>query len=434
MEPEGSLGPRRRRRWWPLALAAAAVGCGRGGPAAPVELHVGGVAEPEPLQPDPTYALARSAAGLVYEPSCRWDTGRGLVPAAARTCRRDGPGNYWLEPDPARRFADGSPLLAEDLARAARSAGLAASLEGAGVRVRAPGGAWPVEALLSERLVWRPGVPVPLGTGPFEPVAHGPDRIELRRRQAVPGRIDRVSFEAHSASRDILALALRGKLDVVVGLDARQWEMLEDVPDLALVRGPSPHAVAVVFNARTLALEERRALAASLPVADLAAAYGESCRPAGRPASQPVPAGRSLRVLVLRGDPALWRVGLALRRALGPRGGDLRGSLPGDPSSWHGSTSWDLLVGPVIHPSFPGTAVNFHSGSPDNLSGLADAEADAALDLGDLLAFAKAMERDPPAVVLCARDRVLAVTARVRNASPGWWRLLDLLPEWEVER
>jgi hypothetical protein len=44
------------------------------------------------------------------------------------------------------------------------------------------------------------------------------------------------------------------------------------------------------------------------------------------------------------------------------------------------------------------------------------------------------MERDPPAVVLCARDRVLAVTARVRNASPGWWRLLDLLPEWEVVR
>jgi hypothetical protein len=423
-----------RPRSWAVALALSAAACGQAEPAPPAELLVAGVADPEPLQPDPMFALTRAAAGLVYEPACRWDAARGLVPAAARICRRDGPGDYWLEPDPARRFSDGSPLAAEDLARTARRAGLDASLEGRGLRVRAPDGARPVEALLSEALVWRPGTPDPIGTGPFTPVPRGAGagRIELRRREPVPGRLDRVAFEALPGSRECLARALRGEVDAVLGLDARQWEILEDVPDLQVVRGPSPHAVAVVFNAKALGRDERRALADSLPLGELAAAYGESCRPARPRASGPVPEGRPLSILVMRGDPALWRVGLALRRALGPRGGALRFPAPGDVSSWHAHRGWDLLLTPVMHPSFPGAALHFHSRARDNLPGLVDPEADAALERGDLLAFAQAMERNPPASILCGRDRTLAVTARVRDPSPGWWRALDTLPEWEV--
>jgi hypothetical protein len=430
----GNAVPLRGPGWASLALVAAAVACGRAGPPEPVALRVVGVAEPEPLQPDPTFALTRAAAGLVYEPACRWDPARGLVPAAARACRRDGPGDYWLEPDPARRFSDGSPLAAEDLARTARRAGLDASLEGAGVRVRSPDRVRPVEALLSEALVWRPGAGDPVGTGAFAPGPGVPGRIELRRREPAPGRIERVILEALPGSSECLARALRGEVDAVLGLDARQWEMLEDVPHLRVVRGPSPHAVAVVFNGTTLGREERRALARSLPLGEIAAAYGESCRPSRKGGTGPAPAGRRLSVLVLRGDPALWRVGLALRRALGPRGGELRLAAPGEEESWMARRGWDLLVAPVMHPSFPGATLNFHSRSPENLPGVADPAADAALERGDLLAFAEAMEHDPPASILCGRDRALAVTARVRDPSPGWWRVLDTLPAWEVER
>jgi len=282
--------------------------------------------------------------------------------------------------------------------------------------------------------VWRPGPGVPQGTGPFAPAAGGPGRLELRRRRPAPGRVERVSVEALRSSRECLARALRGEVDVVLGLDPRQWEMLEDVPEIRVVRGASPHAVGVVLNATALGRAERVALSRALPLPDLAAAYGEACRPDRPAGGGAVPPGRPLSILVLRGDPGLWRVGLALRRALGPRGGELRLTEPGDERSWHAHRGWDLLVTPVIHPAAPGASLLFHSRAEDNLPGLADPAADDALERGDALALAQAMAENPPVAIVCGRDRVLAVTARVREPSVGWWRLLDGLPGWEVAR
>jgi hypothetical protein len=414
-----------------VALLAA---CGRPATPAPAELRVAGVAAPEPLHPDGYSTLARAAGGLVYEPPCRWDPVAGLVPAAARACTRVGPGHYLLEPDPGRRFSDGSPVTAADLARAVASRGLLARVTDGVVDVRAPGGSVPVEAFLPHALVWREGSPFPLGSGPFVPEPAAEGRMELRRRDPAPGRVERVLLEALPDSREALARALRQEADVVVGLDGRQWEMLEDVPGLSVVHGSSPHAVALVFNTVRLGPVERRALAASLPRGEIAAAYGGSCRPDRPQPVRALDAGPPLDVLVVPGDPGLWRAGLALRRALGSRAGELRLVSPSREDAWRDRAAWDVLVTPLMRPSSPAAAMHLHSGAADNLPGWSNPAADAAMEAGDPRALADAMDRDPPAVMLCGRERTIAVTSRVRNPSVGWWRVLDGLPDWELGR
>jgi hypothetical protein len=392
------------------------------------------VAAPEPLGLEGYSTLARAAGGLVYEPPCRWDPVAGLVPAAARACRRIGPGHYRLEPDPGRRFSDGSAVTAADLARAVASKGLLARVTDGVVEVRSPGGSAPVEAFLPHALVWREGSPFPLGSGPFVPEPATDGRLALRRREPAPGRVERVLVEPVPDSREALARALLQEADVLVGLDGRQWEMLEDVPGLSVVHGSSPHAVALVFNTARLGPAERRALAASLPLGEIAAAYGGGCHPDRPHPVRVLDAGPRLTVLVVAGDPGLWRAGLALRRALGSRGGDLRLVSPAQEDAWRDRTGWDVLVTPLMRPSSPAAAMHLHSAAADNLAGWSSPAADAAIEAGDPRALADAMERDPPAVALCGRERTIAVTSRVRNPSVGWWRVLDGLPDWELGR
>jgi hypothetical protein len=42
------------------------------------------------------------------------------------------------------------------------------------------------------------------------------------------------------------------------------------------------------------------------------------------------------------------------------------------------------------------------------------------------------MRHDPPLVLVCRRQRIAAVDARLENATLGSWGLLETLPDWEV--
>jgi hypothetical protein len=59
---------------------------------------------------------------------------------------------------------------------------------------------------------------------------------------------------------------------------------------------------------------------------------------------------------------------------------------------------------------------------------------DAAFYRGDVEAARAEMERDPPFVLVCRRQRIGAVDARLKNATLGHWGLLDTLPDWEVSQ
>jgi hypothetical protein len=72
------------------------------------------------------------------------------------------------------------------------------------------------------------------------------------------------------------------------------------------------------------------------------------------------------------------------------------------------------------------------TGAGSNWAGYSNRRVDEAFDRGDLATVQEEMGRDPPLVLVCRRQRIAAVDARIRNATLGRWGLLDTLPEWEV--
>ncbi len=42
------------------------------------------------------------------------------------------------------------------------------------------------------------------------------------------------------------------------------------------------------------------------------------------------------------------------------------------------------------------------------------------------------LRRDPPLVLVCRRERIVAVDSRIKNATLGTWGILETLPDWEV--
>ena len=93
---------------------------------------------------------------------------------------------------------------------------------------------------------------------------------------------------------------------------------------------------------------------------------------------------------------------------------------------------FDLVItSMLVRPAGIG-ARYFGTGAPNNAMGFSDAAYDAALARGDEQAAAEALQRNPAALVLLRRERLVALDARIQDPSLGEWGVFDRLPEWTV--
>ncbi len=418
----------RVRRVFLFALAGTLACAGRPPPEDFV-LRVGVIEPMGEVGPHADTGGAALAGDLLFEPLASPRPG-GAASKFLRRWERLGPRRWRLDLEPGVRFNDGTPVAAGDVADAVRAQGMTVlSTTPATVEVEARG-AYPVEVDLAFATVARRTATGWLGTGAFAVESQEPHRVVLRRVQPAPGRIARVELVGCASSREAFARLLRGELNGMASLDRALAELLDGVPGLQVVRGTAPSALAAYLTSR-LAPDERRRLAAAIPVAEIAAAArAEPCCSEPQPALPLVPPGRPLRIGYPRYLPEQPRAAIALRRALGARGGEV---VALDLATWvRASANFDLVVAPMlVRP--PGVEARyFETGGQFNVLGQSDPAYDAALAAGDERAQEEELRRAPQAVVILRRERLAALDARIQDPVLGDWGIFERLLEWKV--
>jgi hypothetical protein len=421
------------RRLASLALLLALAACSRPPERGPFPLRIAVVGPLTQVHPRLAQSHATLATDLAFETILHPGTDGRARSRVARAFERLGPTRYRIALDPEVRFSDGSPVAFEDVARSVALWDVTARREGDWIVLESPAGA--LEAKLYYTPLYREVGGEVLGTGPFRVVEQGPWRVALERIQPVSGRIVRVELVAFATSRDTLARTLRGETNAVAGLSEREAEFLEGVQSLKVVRAPAPHARAVVFDPRRLPRAEWEALRAALPfgrIAPFACGHAAEVDRSLATVGGELPAGRPLAISGWTLDAATPLVGLALRRALGARGGDLTRM---DPSKLAAGTrvEADLTVHSVLVWPPVVLALGFATGAPFNATGYSNPAVDEAFARGDAEAAAKEIFRTAPFVALCRGERIAAFDARIKDPALGVWGALDTLPEWEVE-
>jgi hypothetical protein len=391
------------------------------------------IAVPGPLErvsPTVGGTYAAAAQDLVFDTLLFPAADGNVRSRIAKRLERLGPSSYRMVLDPAVRFSDGSPVTEGDVARAAAFQGVTVRKDGDGIILEAQARA--IEPLLFFSALYRDAVPHALGTGTFRVVEETRDRITLDRVVPRLGKVNRVELVASPTARDALVRVLRGEANGILGLGARLVEFVEGVPGLKVVRALAPHARAVVFNDQRIGTEERRRIQAALPteeIARFACGGGERTLPRSRTRVAKMSPGRALDVAVPVQDLDGELGALALRRALGERGGSIIRNV----MALDELRSRDAMIALVFGWPPSALSMNWASGSGLNWSGYSNPKVDAELARGNFAEAAAEIERDAPMIMLCRRERIAAFDARVRNASLGWWGVLDTLPEWEVE-
>lgn len=414
-----------------LVLALVALACSRSAPRGDFTLSIAVVGALAPLRHDAHDTASVYAQDLVYEPLFRPE-GMGFASRVfARWDRTPARGIRALVKE-GMRFSDGSPVEVEDVLRSIQAGGLTARAEGRWIEARPGRSGVPVDAALLMTLLYKPTPGGDLGTGPFRLVSQERQRLIVERVSATPGRITRVELLSYPSIREALARALKGEVNAVADLDDRQAELLEGIPSLRVVRTRGPHALAVVMNARTLDAATRRAMSEALPLEEIGElALGKGCSPSSsqqRPAA--LPGSELLDISVVSKDAPVDRAALALRRGLGRRAGGIVRLGADDPRD--ALTRHQLaVVNTLVWPPAVG-ALYWKTNGPVNTTGYSNAAYDAAVDAGDFERAEAELRRDPPALLLCRRERIAAVDARLKKATLGSWGLLDTLPEWEV--
>jgi len=376
------------------------------------------------LSPTTGHGSNPMVADLVYEPLLR----PGPAGFASRFLRRWTPlgsSGWRLDVESGPRFADGSAVLAEDVARSLRAFGFAVAREGETLVATAPRGLDRLAALLSVQ-VFREG-PTAIGTGPFEPVEQGPGRIRLRRRHPLPLRPQAIEFVGAPTTRELFALLLRGEIDAIVPVEQAQEELLQGMTRYRVLHSVAPNALVVVFNPTRVSQAQRAAFRETLPLAEIGrAAAGPACRTTAAHSASPIPAGDLLHVGYYDYTDELRRAALALRRALGTRGGDVAVTREGEESAGLAMLVTMRLVWPAAM-----LRRSAERGGPINVFGYANRRYEEALESGDEAAADAALQADPPLAIICRRERRAAVDARYRNATLGEWGVLETLPDWE---
>ncbi len=417
-----------------LALSVVFLACAPAEGPQEFSLRIATAGELAPLQPRVTSTFTTAAADLVYQTVLRVGEHGELRPGAVRAWERLASDRVRVQLDPALRFSDGQPVRAEDVVASLAAAGLEVTPGGEWLEIRPGTSKNPLEVtLLLFAVVYKEATPAPLGTGPFRLLEGDARHIVLERVRPEPDRIARVEIRSAPTPRDAFAWALRGDVNAVTGLDDRQSELIDGVPAFRIIRGDAPHALAIIMNSARFSRDERLGLAEWAPRLELARAYGGRCAPLESPVgAHPAPPGRPLAVATSVHDPGLPRMALSLRRALGPRGGDVLLEPASRAAARVAAGDFDLFVTGIV--AWPPVMLGgwFRTGSQSNWSGYSNPLVDQAFDQGDLEAARAVMERDPPVVLVCRRQRIAAVDARLKNATLGSWGLLETLPDWEV--
>ena len=377
-------------------------------------------------------ALASIAQPWVFEKLVTVDDRGELKPALAARIGRLAGGAMRVELRGDAIFSDGTPVTEDDVVRSLESNGLRvvrqqeASLI---VESRQPGA--PVDALLLQANVFRQSGGQSLGSGPFVVASASDKELRLVRRRPEAGRVDEVQMVGYSTPRDAFSHTLKGDANAIVDLESRWLDFFQDVPRLQVVRGQGHGTDAIVFNSR-LPQNERLRLArvlASPRVRELAYRSGECAEERETGSDALPPPGEPLRILTWG---PLERLGLAARRGLGTRGGDVVHVGPGEVLARLKTRDFDLVaLRPLRWPaSF--IALLWGTRSPENPSGYSNASVDRAIAVGDWAAAEAALVEDPPAAFVCTRSQLAVVDARIRNPKLGPYDLLETLPEWEV--
>lgn len=413
-----------------LLLVSGALACAQAPAPEDFVLRVGVLEPIGEVGPEAHAGSAALAGDLVFESLVNPRPG-GASSRFLRRWARHGPRRWQLEFEPGQRLSDGSAVTVGDVADSLRRTRtmevLATSASTLEVEVR---GAYPIEVDLAFAVLARKTPRGWLGTGAFVVESQEAHHVVLRRVVPAPGRIARVELVGCASTREAFARLLRGEVGAISSLDRALAELLDGVPGLQVIRGTAPNSITAFFSPR-LPGEERRRIVGALPVAEVAAAArGERCCAETQPSPPAMPPGRALRIGYPRQFPELARAAVALRRALGERGGE---AVAVDSADWlrtkgEFDVSLDTML---VRP--PGVAAHyFETGGRYNSMGYSVAAYDAALASGDEMAAAEVLRRSPAAVVLYRHERLVALDARIKEAKLGDWGAFDRLPEWRV--
>jgi len=125
-------------------------------------------------------------------------------------------------------------------------------------------------------------------------------------------------------------------------------------------------------------------------------------------------------------------IALAVRRALGVRGGEVSHLSPQNALALMKSHDFDLVaVRPLRWPPSAMTLV-WRTGAPYNLFGYSNPVFDRAVDEGDWRAAEAALREDPPAAFVCTRVHLAVADVKIKNPVLGPYDPLETLPEWEI--
>ncbi len=418
----------------PLALAVIVLlgSCARHVPSAAVTLRIAGVGPLENLGPQLNSGYSMLVKGLVFPLMLEPRTEGGWRSQVVQEWARLGPRVYRLKLDPSIRFSDGSPVRPDDAIASLAAFGIRGTEREGWIEIEPVSDDAPIDTLLLHVVLFKESPEGILGTGAFAVVIQDPERIVLRRMKSVAGRIGQVELASYASHREAFAGALRGEADALLLLDRGEVELLDGVARFQLVRGPSLHSIAAVFNAQLLSRTERKALADSVDVGEIGQANGGDCDLEGPPQLvRSKPWAAPLELGAMGADPAVVRISLALRRSLGARGPTVEiddrqlGSLMA-------AGSLDIAVMPMQVWPDAATGLMFHTGASRNRFGYSNPALDEALDSGDYIRAQRELAEDPPAIFICRRLRNAAIDVRVKNPKLGPYDLLQSLPDWEV--
>ena len=331
------------------------------------------------------------------------------------------------------RFSDGTVVEQRDVIHSIAACALSVRTSDAWIEVDSAPQTVDLEDVLSRCVLFKEQEDHSLGTGPFHLVQQGRDRLTLERNVPRTGHITRVEVLRYPNPREAFASVLRGETNALIMLDPGQRELLQGVPGLQILERPGIHALTAVFNTHRLTSADRRALASTLPVVEIARNFGGHCVPVVQPASREtvLPDGPPLSVVVANAFPGALRAALALRRGLGKRAGEVTEVTLPEAHRRFSTDDFDIQLD--LFQVWPErTALSYwHTGSAV-LSTYSNPAVDAALNRGDLLAARAALQEDPPALTLCQPARVAALDSRLKAPQLGLYDTFSSVAEWEV--
>jgi hypothetical protein len=355
------------------------------------------------------------------------------MPGLAGRFHFSNPSHVVVEIREGAKFSDGSQVTAEDVRTSLRESGLRLSEKTDGLAIDSPSGA-PVEPILRHYPIFKRVGHAYVGSGPFQVVSLDGERMLLRRRIPAPGKIGEVLLLGFPTARDPFARTLAGDADLLIVDDPKKLEFFEGVDRLHIVRGHGANAIAVAMGRHRVDRAARISIAAALPVASISRlVFGDECPPfpmsGGTVSAMPA---RALDVAVIREDFPLQHTALAVARALGPHGGEIRQTSVSEALHLLKSQDFDLmLLRPLVWPP-SSAALVFGSNSPQNELGYRNPTVDAALKAGDWAHALQALGDDPPLAFICTPERLAVVDSRVKNPQVGPYGYLETLPDWEI--